>query len=167
MNRSVRRARHCMLAFAVLAALVASGCGRKHQPETAAPPDTLSVPPPPDTAKKPPDTSATVVKSDSLSPEWVLIGNRQDELQAAIQNHQTGDVHQIVTGTCDIVAALADSTAQASPAKGPRLRRMVTQIRASAGRLDDLARTNNAGGMQAEFRKLDTLLIALKRLTGG
>lgn len=112
-------------------------------------------------------TPGMMVPAGTIPEIWTQIGEAQGKLSAAIQNGQLKDVHHLAFGVRDLVIALADKAKAAVPANAAKLDGMVAQVRASADQLDELGDAGNLGGTQAEYAKLETMLGALKAVTGS
>ena len=112
----------------------------------------------------PPDM---VMPAGTISEMWSQVAGEQTKLSSAIQNGQLKDVHHLAFGIRDLVVALTDKAKAASPGIAPKLDGMVEQVKASATKLDELGDAGNLSGTQAEYAKLETVLGAIKAITGG
>ena len=148
-----------------VAAVFAAGCSsNKGASET---PAASSEAAPPSGGAEGAETAATVTPAATVAEIWTQIGDEQGKLSAAIQNGQLKDVHHLAFGIRDYVVALADKAKAASPAIATKLDGMVDQVRASATKLDELGDAGNLTGTQAEYAKLETVLNAIKAVTGA
>ncbi len=111
-------------------------------------------------------TPGMMMPASTIPEIWTQIGEEQGKLSAAIQNGQLKDVHHLAFGVRDLVIALADKAKTAVPASAMKLDGMVAQVKASADQLDELGDAGNLSGTQAEYAKLETVLGALKAVTG-
>ena len=153
----------------VVLAVVATGCSSKKGSSEA--PAASSQPAPPATA---PSGAAEhemaadmVMPAGSIAEIWTQIAGEQTKLTATIQNGQLKDVHLLAFGIRDLVIALADKAKAASPASAGKLNGMVEQVKASATKLDELGDAGNLSGTQTEYAKLETVLGAIKAVTGS
>ncbi|MCC6348728.1 MAG: hypothetical protein IT347_03935 [Candidatus Eisenbacteria bacterium] len=153
----------------VMAVMVVAGCSSNKGSSDA--PAASSQPAP--AASAPSGEAGHEMSPDMVMPAgtipeiWTQIAGEQTKLTAAIQNGQLKDVHHLAFGIRDLVVALADKAKAASPASAPKLDGMVAQVKASATKLDELGDAGNLSGTQAEYAKLETVLGALKSVTGG
>jgi hypothetical protein len=108
-----------------------------------------------------------VMPAGTIPEIWTQIAGEQTKLTAAIQNGQLKDVHHLAFGIRDLVVALADKAKAATLANSAKLDGMVEQVKASATKLDELGDAGNLSGTQAEYAKLETVLGAIKSVTGG
>jgi hypothetical protein len=164
-----RCARQWGLFVAAIGVLVVAGCSSKQStseapaassqaaPQTAAPSGTAEHG----------ESAEAVTPAGTVGEIWTQIAGEQTKLTAAIQNGQLADVHHLAFGIRDLVVALADKAKAASPAAGSQLDGMVEQVKASATKLDALGDAGNLSGTQAEFAKLNSILTAIKGVTGG
>ncbi len=157
------------LAVAVAGALSVVGCGQK-QDGSSAPPaasqqPTAQQPAPAGEAAEQEESGEKITPAGSTREIWAQIGEEQKKLADAIQNGQLKDVHHLAFGIRDLVAALADKTGASSPGAAPKLKSLVEQVGASAGRLDELGDAGNLTGTEAEFAKLGSILNSIKTAT--
>ena len=108
------------------------------------------------------ESAEAVTPAGTAAEIWAQIEGEQGKLSAAIENGQLKDVHHLAFGIRDLVVALADKVSAATPAGAPRLQALVEQVRASAGKLDELGDAGNLTGTQAEYAKLNTMLSTIK-----
>ncbi len=164
-----RYARQWSLLAALVGFLVLAGCSsNKGQSETPASssqagPESAA----PSGEAEPGESAQTLAPAATVAGIWTQIAEEQGKLSAAIQSGQLKDVHHLAFGIRDLVVALADKANAASPASSAKLNGMVGQVKASATKLDELGDAGNLSGTQAEFAKLETVLGAIKSLTGG
>jgi hypothetical protein len=108
-----------------------------------------------------------VMPAGTIAEIWTQIAGEQGKLSSAIQNGQLKDVHHLAFGIRDLVIALADKAKAATPANESKLNGMVEQVKASASKLDELGDAGNLSGTQTEYAKLETILGAIKGVTGA
>lgn len=108
-----------------------------------------------------------VMPAGTIAEIWTQIGGEQSKLSAAIQNGQLKDVHHLAFGIRDLVVALAEKAKLASPAGATRLDGLVELVKASATQLDELGDAGNLTGTQAEYGKLEALLLTIKSVPGA
>ncbi len=169
MNMSLRK--WVMVAAAaamVIAAMAVAGCSSNKGSSDA--PAASSQPAPAESAAAGGaghEMSPDMVMPAGTIPEiWAQVAGEQTKLTAAIQNGQLKDVHHLAFGIRDLVVALADKAKAASPASAAKLDGMVAQVKASATKLDELGDAGNLSGTQTEYAKLETVLNAIKNVTG-
>jgi len=153
----------------VVAAVVAAGCssnkGSADAPASSSQPAPSTAAP---SGAPEHEMAADMVMPAGTIPEiWTQIAGEQTKLTAAIQNGQLKDVHHLAFGIRDLVVALADKAKAAAPASAGKLNGMVEQVKASATKLDELGDAGNLSGTQTEYAKLQTVLGAIKAVTGG
>lgn len=170
MNLSLKKWTLVVLAAAsVLVVIAVAGCSSKQSQSDA--PAAASQPTPAAggaSGAAEHEMPADMVMPAGTIPEiWAQIAGEQTKLSAAIQNGQLKDVHHLAFGIRDLVVALADKAKAAAPASALKLDGMVEQVKASATKLDELGDAGNLSGTQAEYAKLQTVLGAIKTLTGG
>jgi hypothetical protein len=163
MNRHTLR---WSLLAAVIGALVLAGCSSNNKSQSEAPasssPDAA-----PSAATEHGESGEAVTPAGTVGEIWTQIADEQSKLSAAIQNGQLTNVHHLAFGIRDLVVALADKANAASPASAAGLNGMVEQVKASATKLDALGDAGNLSGAQAEYTRLETVLGAIKSVTGG
>lgn len=157
-------ARWWMLTVLVIAALAVIGCAQK-KTESETPPVADQAAPGGEAAEHE-VAGATTTPAGSVPEIWKQIEGEQAELSAAIESGQLKDVHHLAFGIRDLVVALADKAGVSSPAVAAKLKGMVEQVTASAGKLDELGDAGNLSGTQAEYAKLDNTLKAIRAVTG-
>jgi hypothetical protein len=154
---------------AIIGILMLVGCStNKSQTETPAAssqaaPETAA----PSGAAEHGESAQAVAPAGTIGGLWTQVADEQGKLSAAIQNGQLKDVHHLAFGIRDLVIALADKANTASPASAAKLAGMVEQVKASATKLDELGDAGNLSGTQTEFTKLETVLGAIKAVTGA
>ena len=153
----------------VVVAVVAAGCssnkGSSDTPAASSQPAPSAAAP---SGAPEHEMAADMVMPAGTIPEiWTQIAGEQTKLTAAIQKGQLKDVHHLAFGIRDLVVALADKAKAASPASASKLDGMVAQVKASASKLDELGDAGNLSGTQTEYAKLQTVLDAIKTVTGG
>ena len=112
------------------------------------------------------EATETMKPAADIAGIWTQIGDEQTKLSAAIQNGQLKDVHHLAFGIRDLVEAVADKAKTATPALEPKLEDMVKQVKASAGKLDELGDAGNLSGTQAEYAKFQTILSSMQAVAG-
>ena len=157
------------VAVAVAGALWLVGCGGK-QSESAAPPAASQQPTtqpaaPAGEAAESEESGEKIAPAGTVKEIWGQIAQEQDKLAATIQNGQLKDVHHLAFGIRDLVVALADKAGAEMQATAPKLKPLVDQVRASAGKLDELGDAGDVSGTQAEFSHLSEILNVLKGTT--
>jgi ABC-type glycerol-3-phosphate transport system substrate-binding protein len=168
MNVNMRKWRLLVAATSMVALVVLAGCSSKQESNA---PATTSHPAPPAAAPSGEDehgeTVEKVAPAATLAGIWTQIADEQSKLSTAIQNGQLKDVHHLAFAIRDLVLAAADKAKAASPASGSKLDGMVEQVKASATKLDELGDAGNLSGTQTEYAKLETILGAIKTVTGA
>lgn len=156
-------------ASTVLAAMAVVGCSSNKSQSDA--PAASSQPAP--AAAAPSGGAEREMAADMVMPAgtiaeiWTQISGEQTKLTATIQNGQLKDVHRLAFAIRDLVVALADKAKATSPTSTAKLDGMVAQVKESAAKLDELGDAGNLSGTQAEYAKLETVLGAIKSVTGG
>ena len=144
--------------FVVGGVLSLLGCGQK---KTESQGTQQTTPPAGETADRG-ESGETMTPAGTVAGIWDQITAERDKLAAAIQNGQLKDVHHLAFGVRDLVVALADKTTAFAPGAAPKLKTLVDQVKASAGKLDETGDAGDLGGTQAEFAKLNAILDAVK-----
>lgn len=157
------------LLAAVIGVLVLAGCSSKKSQSEAPAASSQAAPEAaaPSGEAESGERAETVTPAATVAGIWTQIGGEQSKLSTAIQNGQLKDVHHLAFGIRDLVVALVDKANAASPTNASRLNGMVEQVKASATKLDELGDAGDLSGTQAEFARLETVLGAIKNLTGG
>jgi hypothetical protein len=166
MNRNTRR---WSLLVAVIGALIIAGCSSNKSQSEAPAASSQAAPQAaaPSAEAEHGESAEAVAPAGTVGEIWTQIADEQGKLSAAIQNGQLKDVHHLAFGIRDLVVALADKANAASPASAAKLNGMVEQVKTSATKLDELGDAGNLSGTQAEYAKLETVLAAIKSLSGG
>lgn len=146
------------------AALAVMGCGGQKAQEEAPPAAQQAAPPSGETVGHG-AAGTTATPAGSVHEIWKQIAEEQAKLSATIQNGQLKNVHHLAFGIRDLVVAFADKASTSYPAVAPELKNLVEQVKASAGKLDELGDAGNLGGTQAEFVKFEKLLATIKSVT--
>ena len=160
-------ARLWRLAVASAGVLALVGCSQKKN-EAAAPlvgEGAGKAAPAPTEAKEYESAGPAVTPAGTVAEIWLQVETEQSKLASAIENDQLKDVHHLGFGIRDLVVALADKAEVETPAAAQRLAPMVELVRVSASRLDELGDAGDLGGTQAEFAKLNSILIGMKAAT--
>ncbi|MBI5710227.1 MAG: hypothetical protein HZC42_07990 [Candidatus Eisenbacteria bacterium] len=164
------QARWWMLAALAIAALAAIGCAQK-KTESETPPAAQQAAPeaaaPGGEAAAREEGGAPVTPAGSVPEIWTQIAGEQARLSAAIENGQLKDVHHLAFGIRDLVVALADQAGASNPAAAAKLKGVVEQVTASAGKLDELGDAGNLSGTQTEYARLEGILKTLRSVTGA
>lgn len=170
MNGHLRKWGLVVVASAVVVAVVAlAGCSSNKGSSEAPAASSQPAPAASGSSGEPGHEMAPdmVMPAGTIPEIWTQIAGEQSKLTAAIQNGQLKDVHHLAFGIRDLVVALADKAKAASPASAAKLDPMVEQVKASATKLDELGDAGNLSGTQTEYSKLETVLGAIKAVTGG
>ena len=158
-----------VLAVAVMGALWVIGCGQRESksssPGAASQQPTAQQPAPTGEAAEQEGAGAKVTPAGSVGEIWTQIASEQKHLSDAIQNGQLKDVHHLAFGIRDLVVALVDKASASSPGSAPKLKGLVEQVNASAGKLDETGDAGNLSGTQAEFARLNAVLGSIKTAT--
>ena len=165
MSLNLRKWAVVVAAAGALFVVILTGCSMK-KTESGAPAASSQAAAPSAEAEHG-ESAETVTPAGTIGEIWTQIGDEQSKLSAAIQNGQLKDVHHLAFGIRDLVVALADKAKAASPASATKLDGMVEQVKASASKLDELGDAGNLSGTQTEYAKLQTVLGAIKVVTGG
>jgi len=160
-------ARWWTLALASLTALALFGCAQKK--EEAATPAATQQPAaePAGEATEHGEEAASITPAGTVPGIWAQVEDERGKLKTAIDNGQLKDVHHVAFAIRDLVVALADKANAANPAVGSKLTPLVDQVKASAGKLDELGDAGNLTGTQAEQAKLETVLSQIQGIAVG
>ena len=134
------------------------GCGQKKTESQAT---QQLAQPSGETAEKA-ESGETMTPAQTVPDIWAQITAERGKLSAAIQNGQLKDVHHHAFGIRDLVVALAEKASVSSPGAAPKLNGLVEQVKASAGKLDEMGDAGNLSGTQTEAAKLNAILDAVK-----
>ncbi len=156
------QARWWVVASVVVGTLWLLGCGQKKTESQATQQATEQPQPSGETVERG-ERGETMAPAGTAAGIWDQITAERDKLSAAIQNGQLKDVHHLAFGVRDLVVALAGK-ATASPEAAPKLKTLVEQVKASAGKLDETGDAGDLSGAQAEFAKLNTTLNMIKAI---
>ena len=154
-------------ALASMTALALVGCAQKK--EEAATPAATQQPAaqPAGEAPEHGEEAATVTPAGTVPAIWAQVEDERGQLKTAIDNGQLKDVHHVAFAIRDLIVALADKANAGNPAVGSKLTPLVDQVKASAGKLDELGDAGNLSGTQAEQARLETLLSQIHGIAVG
>jgi hypothetical protein len=93
---------------------------------------------------------------------WGNIVAEQEKLSTVIQSGQLKDVHHRADRMRDLVVALVDKAAVASPETAPRLKGLGEQVKASTEDLGEMGDAGDLKGAETEAAKLNAILAAVK-----
>jgi hypothetical protein len=169
MNVNMRKWALFVAVATTVAVVVLTGCSSKESQSEAPAASSQAAP----QAAAPSGGAEHAMSPDMVMPAgtipeiWTQIAGEQAKMTAAIQNGQLKDVHHLAFGIRDLVVALAEKAKLASPAGAARLDGLVELVKASAARLDELGDAGNLTGTQAEYGKLEALLLTIKSVPGA
>ena len=146
-----------LVALVMIGTLALLGCGQKKTESRGTEQTNPPAQPSGETAERG-ESGETMTPAGTAAGIWDQITAERDKLSAAIQNGQLKDVHHLAFGVRDLVVALAEKATASSPEAAPKLKTLVEQVKASAGKLDETGDAGDLSGTQAEFAKLNTTL---------
>lgn len=99
----------------------------------------------------------------SVRERWLNIAAQQAQLEAAIQAGELAKVHVLAFAIRDHVVALEAKTETSNPAEREKI---IDEIYATAGKLDEFGDGGNASAVKEEYRKFQQQLQTLRALSG-
>lgn len=162
----IRYALRSTLAVAALGALLLAGCSSSKTTTTTTETGTTSQSSP-ESAAPHAESEAAVVPANTVAGIWAQVQSEQARLSTAIQNGQLSDVHVMAFGIRDLVEKLVDTANAESPAGAEKLNGLLSEVKASAAKLDEFGDAGNLSATQAEFAKLGATLNAINTAVGA